>query len=261
MLTFCRAWCRRSTSADLSRPGETRVPTFASVENLVGRVGPEALKAGDEELPQRAGVALFEHFAQRFPRHAMRRRPAAVGQSDLDLEGVAAIDGRRPRGGHVKLARHHLPQALEDQLLADRRDAIGGRGRNLRLLNGLIEQVGLVAADLLGVGPGADLRRRAKPPATPGLTRENEWTRNCAIVGALVSLQHRHQPAQLHAVRVRLDLFWLGRKLIRHPRVVFLVPVGIGVMDRHVRVGDGGLFEIIVDAAAAALVASPPARS
>ena len=91
--------------------------------------------------------------------------------------------------------------------------------------------------------------------ATPGLTRENEWTRNCAIVGAFVSLEHRHQPAQLDAVRVRLDLLRLGRKLLGHPRVVFLVAVGIGVMDRHVRVGDGGLFEIIVDAAAAALVA------
>ena len=133
-------------------------------ENLVGRLGAEPLEGVDEELPQRAGVALFEQFGQRFARHAMRRRRAAVGQPDLDLERVAAIDGRRPRGGRVELARHHLPQALEDQLLADRRDAIGGRGGNLRLLNRLIEQVGLVAADLLRVRPRADLGRRAQPP-------------------------------------------------------------------------------------------------
>ena len=68
-------------------------------------------------------------------------------------------------------------------------------------------------------------------------------------------LEHRHQPAQLDAVGMRLDLLRLGRKLLGHPRVVHLVVVGIGVMDRHVRIGDGGLFEIVVDAAAAALVA------
>ena len=45
---------------------------------------------------------------------------AAVGQADFDLKRVAAIDGRRPRGGGVELARHHLVQPLENQLLADR---------------------------------------------------------------------------------------------------------------------------------------------
>ena len=113
---------------------------------------------------------------------------AAVGQPDLDLEWIAAIDGRRPRGGGVELARHHLVQALEDQLLADRRDAVGRRGGNLRLLDRLVEQVGLVPADLLRVRPGADLGRVADPPGHAGLTRENEWTRNCESVGALVSL-------------------------------------------------------------------------
>ena len=67
-------------------------------------------------------------------------------------------------------------------------------------------------------------------------------------------LEHRHQPAQLDAIRMRLDFLRLGRKLIGHPGIFHLVAVGIVVMDRHVRVGDGGLFEIIVDAAAASLV-------
>ena len=62
------------------------------------------------------------------------------------MKRVAAIDGRRPRGRGVELARHHLVQALEDQLLADRRDAIGGRGGDLRLLDRLVERVGLVPA-------------------------------------------------------------------------------------------------------------------
>ena len=175
-------------SAGSSLPGETRVPTFAAVRMLVGRLGAQALKRRDEELPQRAGVALFEHFGQPFARHAGDRRNAAIGQPDLDLERIAAIDGRRPRGGGVELARHHLPQPLEDQLLADRRDAIGRRGGNLRLLDRLIEQVGLVPADLLGVRPGADLAALQSRRAMPGLTRENEWTKNCEIVGAFVSL-------------------------------------------------------------------------
>ena len=34
----------------------------------------------------------------------MHGRGAAVGQSNLDLEGIAAIDRRRPRGSGVELA-------------------------------------------------------------------------------------------------------------------------------------------------------------
>ena len=54
---------------------------------------------------------------------------------------------------------------------------------------------------------------------------------------------------------MRLDLFRLGRKLVGHAGVVAVVGVGVVVVDRDVGVGDGGLFEIVVDAAAAALVA------
>ncbi len=42
--------------------------------------------------------------------------------------------------------------------------------------------------------------------ATAGLTRENELTRNWDKRRRLGVLEHRHQPAQLDAVGVRLDL-------------------------------------------------------
>ena len=53
---------------------------------------------------------------------------SAVGEADLDLERIAAIDGRRARRRRVKLARHDLMQSFEDQLLADRADAVGRWG-------------------------------------------------------------------------------------------------------------------------------------
>ena len=68
-------------------------------------------------------------------------------------------------------------------------------------------------------------------------------------------LEHRHQPAQLDAIRMRLDFLRLGRKLIGHPGVFHPIAVGIGVMDRHVRVGDGGLFQVLIDRRPAALEA------
>ena len=224
-------------------------------EDFVGCFGPEPLERRDEELPQRSGVAFFQQLGQRFARHSGDRQRAAVGQADFDLERVAAIDRRRARGCRVKLARHHLPQALQDQLLADRRDAIGRWRGNLRLLDRLIEHVGLVPADLLRVGPGRDLDRRAEFSGDARADARKRMDQELRDRRRLRLLQHRHQPAQLDAVRVRLDFLRLGRKLIGHPGIFHPVAVGIDVMDRHVRIGDGGLFEIIVDAAAAALVA------
>ena len=91
---------------------------------------PSAAQAGErvgEKLPQRAGVALRQQFGQRVERNALAVGAAAIGQRRFDHERIAAIHGRRPRGRDVKLARHDVVQSLEQQLFADRRDAIGRR--------------------------------------------------------------------------------------------------------------------------------------
>ena len=51
-----------------------------------------------------------------------------------------------------------------------------------------------------------------------------------------------------------LDFLWLCGELCRRPQIGFRVPVRIDVVNRDVRVGDRGLFEIFIDAAAAALI-------
>ena len=144
------------------------------------------------------------------------RRRAAVGQADFDQKRIAAIDGRRPRGGDVELAGHDLVQALEHQLLADRRDAIGRRGGDLRLLNRLIERVGLVPADLAStLARVLSLAVSQIFRATLELTRENDSREKLRDRRALRVFEHRHQPAQLDAVGMRLDLLRLGRQADR----------------------------------------------
>ena len=96
---------------------------------------------------------------------------------------------------------------------------------------------------------------------TPELTRENESVRNCDIVAAIRVLQHRHQPPELDAVRMRLDFRRLRRKLDGRSLIDRFDPFGIHVMNRDVRVGDGRLFEILIDAAAPADASALPVRS
>ena len=132
--------------------------------------------------------------------------------------------------------------------------SVAGRG-DLRLLDRLVQLVGLVPADFRVLARVLTLAASQIFRATAGLTRENECVRNCETVGALVVLEHAHQHAQLDAVGMRLDLLGLRRQHVGHPGMVPRAAVGIGVMDRHVRIGDGRLFEVFVDAAPAALVA------
>ena len=82
---------------------------------------------------------------------------AAKRQAHLDQKRIAAIDGRRPRRRAVKLAGHDLVQPLKDELLADRHQAIGRRRADPRVLNRLIERVGLLPADPLRIRPRRDL--------------------------------------------------------------------------------------------------------
>ncbi len=94
-------------------------------EDLVGGVEPHAFEGTSKELTQRRASLCSSISTSVSRENAMNdRRP--VGQTDLDLERVAAVDGRRTGGGGVKLARHDLVQPFEDQFFADRADAIGG---------------------------------------------------------------------------------------------------------------------------------------
>ena len=120
---------------------------------------------------------------------SLRGRSAAVSQPDLDHKRVAAIDRRRPGGRGVELAGDQLVQPLEDQLFADGHDAIGRRGGNLASAGSPGKRRRPRAGRILC----GCVARRAWPPrkscgATAGLTRENDWMRNCPTVGALVSL-------------------------------------------------------------------------
>jgi len=74
---------------------------------------------------------------------------AAIGQADLDDEGISAVNGGRPGDGGVELALDLLVQARENGALADGRQAVGGRGHQLRGLEGLIKRLGLVAHHVL----------------------------------------------------------------------------------------------------------------
>ena len=90
------------------------------LQDAVGRVAAQAVERVDEKLPNRAGVGLLDQLAEHFLGDMLHGGLAAVGDADFDLKRIAAIDGRRPRRGGVKLAGHDLMQALENQLLADR---------------------------------------------------------------------------------------------------------------------------------------------
>ena len=184
----------------------------------------------------------------------MRDRRPAVGQPDLDCERIAPVHRRRPGGGGIEFARHHLMQSLEDQLLADGRNAIGRGGRDLRLLDGLINQVGLVAADLFGIRPRADLRPFANSSGHGRRYPRKRFYQKLGNGRGLGVLEHAHQPAQFHAVRMRLDFLGFGRQRLGHPLVFAFILIRIGIMDGHVRIGDGGLFQILVHAAPTALV-------
>ncbi len=139
---------------------------------------------------------------------------AAVGQADFDLERIAAIDGRRPRGGSVELARHDLVQALEDQVFADRADAVGRRGRDFGVLDRLEQSLSAcvrpslrVLARVLTSAVRADSRAIGRRDARETCREETR-----ASVDPLRFFEHRGQPAQLDAVGVRLDFLRLGRQ-------------------------------------------------
>ena len=135
---------------------------FGRGEDLVGRLSPHAGEGRREKLPQAAGIAFAGQFRERLERDFLDRWPAAVGERRLDHEGIAAVNRGRPRGGGEKLAWHHLPQPGQQPLLADRYHAVGGRWRDFRLLDRLVEGIGLAAAELARRHAGGEFRQVAE---------------------------------------------------------------------------------------------------
>jgi hypothetical protein len=96
-------------------------------------------------------------------------------------------------------------QTLEDQLLADRGDAIGRRRAEARGLNRLVKRVGLFATDEPRAGTRGDFRRVAdlsRYVSRDARKRRREKLRDGRI---RVIVQQRDEPSQLYAVRMRLD--------------------------------------------------------
>ncbi len=72
---------------------------------------------------------------------------ASVGQSDLDLERVAAVDGRRAGDCGDEVGIDPLLETAQQQILADRRQARRRRGHDLDLGDGLEDRLDLAAAE------------------------------------------------------------------------------------------------------------------
>ena len=76
------------------------------------------------------------------------RQLSAVGQTRLNLERVAAVDGRAARDGGEELGFDLFEQAGEDLLGFDRREAVGGRRFDSGLLHRAVERFGLLVGGL-----------------------------------------------------------------------------------------------------------------
>ena len=135
---------------------------FGLGENLVGPVSSDAGECCREKLPQAAGVALTGQLAKGLAADPLGRRATAVRECCLNKEGVATVDRRGSRGCGKEFTRHNLPQAGQKPLFTYRYDAVGGWRRNPRLLDRLIEGIGLTAAELAGRHPGGKLGHLAE---------------------------------------------------------------------------------------------------
>ena len=221
-------------------------------ERAIGRLGAKAGERVDQKLPQRAGVAFAQQLRQRFERDLLGRRRAAPGQRHFDLKRITAINRRRPREGDVKLGRHHVMQPLQQQFFADRRQAIGRRALilvSLIALNSASDSCRPILCGLartLELGRLADLAGDAVADARKALRQKLRQRRQLRV------LEHRDQHAQLDAVGMRLDFLRLDRQHFGGAEVIVIVPLRVVVVERGVRIGDRRLFQVIVDAAAAA---------
>src|SRR5260221_944776 len=204
-------------------------------------------------------VVLLLAFGQRDGRSFRRRRRLirsfAERQSRLDDERITAVHCRWPGHRRVEVALDLLVEAVEDRLLADRRDAVGRRRHDLGGLDRLVERLGVGAVKTARLRVGRELRRLADLLGDGGghpaeLAREKPGE-----PVALGVVEHAKKNAELDAVWMRLDLVGLARQLLDRPRILSRLPLRRAVDELHVRIGDGHLLEIFVHRGAALLVA------
>jgi len=136
----------------------------------------------------------------------------------------------------------------QNQPFSNRGNAIGRRRADLRRLDCLVQSIGIASTDFFHRGTGTQFRRLTNSTGNrrtdSGEIRSQKSGQRRAIG---LCLDHSDQPSQLHAIRVGLDFFWFRRQFFGAAMVIDFILVGIDVMDRHVRIGNCRLLEIIVD--------------
>ena len=216
----------------------------------------DAVEGREQKLLQRTRIAFLEQFREGFQRYFLRGASAAIRQSHLDDKRVSAIDGRRTSSRAEELTRQLMMQSPENQPLADRRNTVACRRRDFRVLNCSVERVGFLASDAMRIGSRADLRGFADPlghTRADARERRGEKLRHCSSVTAF---QHGHELPEFDPIRMGFDLHRLRRKLGCRSRVCGFAAIRIDVVNGDVRVGNRGLLQIFVDAAAPTHIAA-----
>ena len=226
---------------------------LGSFQNPIGGIAAHAGEGAGEELPEAAGIALGGHLRERLQRHLRRRGAAAVGKRRFDHKRVPPVDRRRSGGGGEKLSRHHLSQARQEPLLADRHDAVGGRRRDFCVLDRFEESIGLAPPQLGAGGSRGELGRFAKLAGNAGGNARKGGGEELRERELGMLLQERDEPAEFHAIGMRLDLLGLGGQVVRGTLKDPFRAVGPLEMKPGMRIGDRRLLQIFLDAAAAAL--------
>ncbi len=235
------------------------VGAFASAQlrcfqNLVGRVGAQPVEGHNQKLPHRSRIALGKEFFQQFLGDLLRFDISAVGQGHFDLKWVAPIHRGRTGGGGVELGRNHAVQPFEQLFLADRHDTVGRRVTNLGVLNGGVERLGVVAVDALDPHPRAQLGLVANLFGDAGADAGKRIGQKPGQACLARLFAHADQPPQFYAVRVRFNLGRFGRQHLRRTPIAARGTGRVGIVQRHMRVGDRRLLQVLVDAPLAPLV-------
>ena len=78
---------------------------------------------------------------------------AAVGQPDLYLKWISAIDGRRARNRGIEIGGYFFLKSQQNLLFSDRREAVGGRAHDLDAVDRLDTAVRLRSPTMVcGIG-------------------------------------------------------------------------------------------------------------
>ena len=186
-----------------------------------------------------------------------------AGESDLDLEGVAAVHGGTPGEAGVEVGVDFFAKPGLDFSFADGGEAVGGRAHQLGFLEGLVEDLDVSMSDLgwfgLGIEAGGFADFEGGAVADPGEIGSEGGAEGSAV-GVL---EHLHEEAEFEAVGMGFDFEggWrkgLGAALVGDAGFVegFLAGFDEGdtVMESEMGIDDGALFEEFVHGELAAHV-------